>query len=66
MPVLFHFKRGGKVEVKPTGYPGGECHKVTAALTKGMGKVTKDVPTDEAQLPERQQAAETPQVYEGQ
>ncbi len=66
MPVHFHFKKGGKVEVKPVGYPGGECHRVTAALTKGMGKLVSDVPTDEAALPERQQIAEPQRLHEQQ
>jgi Protein of unknown function (DUF2997) len=53
MPVHFHFKKGGKVVVKPIGYPGGECQRVTQALTKGMGEIVSDTPTEEASLPER-------------
>ena len=66
MPVLFHFKPGGKVEVKPTGYPGGECRQMTAALTKGMGKTVADIPTEEAALPERHRQIETERLREGQ
>lgn len=63
--VIFKFGRDGKVESKPIGYPGGECRKVTAALTEGMGKVLSDVPTDEALLPERQQTqAEQQQIHQ--
>jgi Protein of unknown function (DUF2997) len=54
--VIFKYNRDGTVETKAMGYAGEGCRKVTAALTKDMGKVSSDVPTEEALLPERSPA----------
>jgi Protein of unknown function (DUF2997) len=61
--VIFKINRDGTVETRAVGYAGEGCRKVTAALTRDMGKVLSDTPTDEASLPEhRPEQVEQQQV----
>jgi hypothetical protein len=63
--IVMKFKRGGKVEMNPTGYPGGECRRVTDRYRQRMvGIVTKDKDTPEAAMPERVENVVTNQQAE--
>ena len=42
----------GTVKVEPVGYPGGQCHRVTAPYQAAYGQPVQTTPTDEARLPE--------------
>jgi hypothetical protein len=47
--LIIHFKKNGKVEMIPTGYPGEACRAITGYFGKFItGSVTADAPTDEA------------------
>jgi hypothetical protein len=46
--MIIQFKKGGKVTMTPTGYPGEACTKMTAHYRKHMaGDVKSDRPTEE-------------------
>lgn len=52
--LVIKFKKGGGVEMTPTGYPGASCRAVTQHFAKYMaGDVARDTPTEEAAEPEQ-------------
>ena len=37
--IKFHFKRGGEVLIRPSGYPGNMCHEATRPYEDAFGGV---------------------------
>jgi len=61
MSIKFHFQKGGKVTIHPTGYPGNMCHDATRPYEEAFGGVQKTEEgegDDTVAVPEHQQQEE--------